>query len=57
MSLAFGASGGGTNNPQPGQAGKALTFTIVGLPLYLQGGGSICYPELSVSMVTPNLNR
>jgi len=52
-SLAGGANGtatdgiGGVHGAASGQAGQALTFTITDLPSYLQGGGLLCYPELT----------
>lgn len=33
-----------------GQVGQALSFTIASLPTYLQGGGIICFPELTTTL-------
>lgn len=38
---------GVTHGATAGTVGKSSTFTIPSLPAYLQGGGAICYPELS----------
>ena len=43
-------NGSSTNGAVGGNIGQALTFTIASLPPYLQGGGAICYPELSTAM-------
>ena len=57
-SVVGGAAGTDTDNStggaQGGQVGKALTFTISSLPLYLQGGGTICFPELSTTLSEAN---
>ncbi len=46
---------GVTHGATAGTVGKSSTFTIPSLPAYLQGGGSICYPELSIAMSEANL--
>jgi uncharacterized repeat protein (TIGR01451 family) len=43
------------NQAQDGQDGQALTFTISSLPSHLQGGGSICYPQLGTIMAEANV--
>jgi gliding motility-associated-like protein/uncharacterized repeat protein (TIGR01451 family) len=48
-------SGAGTNNGSAdGTAGKSVAFLSSSLPLYLQGGGSSCYPQLSTILYEAN---
>lgn len=44
--------GNSSNEAMPGKNGTATTLT--NLPSYLQGGGSVCYPELTIHLSEAN---
>lgn len=52
--------GGNFNSTQhgalDGQDGKVSSFNITDLPAYLQGGGAICFPELTTTLERVNSN-
>ncbi|MBD3750278.1 MAG: tandem-95 repeat protein [Sphingobacteriales bacterium] len=58
--VAGGASGktnngaGITHGAVDGTSGQASAFGTSDLPGYLQGGGSICYPELTTTLIEQN---
>ena len=58
--ISAGASGltadGLNNNAAPGTDGYQRFFAIADLPIYLQGSGSGCYPELGTTMTQLNGN-
>lgn len=48
-------SGAGiTHNATDGKTGNSKPFVLSDLPAYLQGGGSICYPQLTTTMYEAN---
>ncbi|CAN5562835.1 hypothetical protein BH10BAC2_BH10BAC2_33380 [soil metagenome] len=49
------SSGAGiAHNAADGRDGNVKTFILSDLPPYLQGGGSVCYPELTTIMTEAN---
>lgn len=51
---AAGTTPGGNRGAVAGEVGQNQIFAIAGLPAYLQGGGSICYPELTTMISQTN---